>query len=190
MADDDLTEALIARDDPGVEANLARALLAYDELAVSTFHAYAQRTLTSLGSREKVDPDAGILTDQRELLAEVSADVLAVAAQQAQAKLGDEWRSGLQVLPTLSTLVEIAGQRTDLPDLLLDPAHDTPELCAGSSGAMLAHLAEEATAAAAAGAARQASATTPRSSPNCATSSSAPTATSSPSRCGVVCAWP
>jgi exodeoxyribonuclease V beta subunit len=142
---DDLSESLLARADPAVEANLARGLLAYDELAVSTFHAYAQRTLTALGSRANVDPDAGILTDQRELLAEVSADVLAIAAQQAQAELGDDWRSGLGVLPTLSTLVKIATQRTDLPDLLLDPAHDTPALRAASSAAMLAHLAEQAT---------------------------------------------
>lgn len=128
VAHDDLSESLLARADPDLEANLVRGLLAYDELAVSTFHAFAQRTLTALGSRARVDPDAGILTDQRELLAEVSADVLAIAAQQAQAELGDDWRSGLAVLPALSTLVKVATQRTDLPDLLLDPEHDTPEL--------------------------------------------------------------
>jgi exodeoxyribonuclease V beta subunit len=144
VAHDDLSESLLARADPDLEANLVRGLLAYDELAVSTFHAFAQRTLTALGSRARVDPDAGILTDQRELLAEVSADVLAIAAQQAQAELGDDWRSGLAVLPALSTLVKVATQRTDLPDLLLDPEHDTPELRAASSAAMLAHLAEQA----------------------------------------------
>lgn len=146
---DELVEALLSQGDPAVEFNLTRALLAYDDLTVSTIHSFAQRTLASLGSRAFVDPDAGLLSDQEALLAEVSADVLAIAAHQAADELGDNWRRGVDALPHLKYLTKVVTQLADLPDLILEPEHDQAAVRSGSSGAISASLAERAAAAAA-----------------------------------------
>ena len=79
----------------------------------------------------------------------VSADVLAIAAQQAADDFGDDWEKGANALPNPKTLNGVVTQLVDLPDLVLEPEHDQEAVHAGVPGALPASLAVQAAAVAA-----------------------------------------
>lgn len=93
-------------------ARLDRAVTEFDAATITTIHGFAAQVLGTLGADAGLDPDAVLVDDSKERLAEVCADILAAAA------VGPY---GAADLPNLKTLREVTEICLGMPDLHLEP---------------------------------------------------------------------
>jgi exodeoxyribonuclease V beta subunit len=119
--DDDADEvvAVLAAADRDARADrLESAVTDFDAATITTIHGFAQQVLLSLGSGAPGDVDARLVDDSLELVTQVCADVLAVAAVETPALVDD--------LPTIAILTRHVRTVLGNPGIAVvpDPADD------------------------------------------------------------------
>jgi exodeoxyribonuclease V beta subunit len=78
--DDDLLTVLAGPDRPRHLERIRRAISEFDSATITTIHGFATQILGTLGTTSGTDPDARLVDDSGDMVAEVCADVLATAA--------------------------------------------------------------------------------------------------------------
>ncbi len=112
-ASNELLDFLVSTD---VEARLERvrrAIADFDAATIITIHGFASQVRASLGSSALIDPDARLVDDADDVVADASADALAAAT------VG---RAVAVELPTLDKVTSAAKVAVGRPGMLIAPA--------------------------------------------------------------------
>ncbi len=120
--DDELLRHLGSTDQRQRLDRLTRAITEFDAATITTIHGFATQVRSALGTSAGIDPDARLVDDAGDLIAETCSDVLAAAAMDGNS--ADD-------LPGLGGLIEATRLAVGRPHLALAPSPDQPGANAG-----------------------------------------------------------
>lgn len=124
--DDAVAAAL--RANAAAPGHLNDALADLDDLAVSTIHGFAQRTLTTFGTSIGVDPEATLVADDKRFTNDLIADELASLATLVAASPATD--ATTRWLPDVDSITSVVDLLTNIPDLQIEPTSDAPSFIA------------------------------------------------------------